>query len=207
MKLHTPWLMLITEPTNNLPAIVSEAITGGVTIVQWRQKTALKSGYDRTYSSLRAVVQEAVPLVVNTMWEVAVKLRVSNLHLPEQSVAMSVARKAVGAKALIGKSVHTVQAAIDAASEGANYLVAGTIFPSVSHPDKEPEGLDFLHAVCQSVTIPVIAVGGITTSNLGSCLLAGASGVAVLSPIMQSKSPSTVARSYRDALESAWIAR
>ncbi len=206
-KLHVPWLMLVTEPSNNLASIVSEAVTGGVTIVQWRQKTALKSGYDRTYSSLRAVVQEAVPLVVNTMWEVALKLRVTNIHLPDNSITPAAARKAVGAKALIGKSVHSVESAREAEESGADYLVAGTIFESLSHSDKDPEGLDFLSQVCKSVSIPVLAIGGITPQNIGSCIAAGASGVAVLSPIMRSKNPAAAAAQYRSALELAWISR
>jgi thiamine-phosphate pyrophosphorylase len=207
IKLHTPWLMLVTEPSNSLPKIVSEAISGGITVVQWRQKTAMKSGYNRTYSSLMAVVQEAVPLVVNTLWETSVGLRVSNVHLPENSVPVAVARKAIGPRGLIGKSVHSLEAAIAATEAGADYLLAGTIFESLSHPQEKPEGLGILEAICKSVSVPVLAIGGVTTENLKSCIGAGAAGVAVLSPIMHAKNPGAVAFAYRTALELAWGTR
>jgi thiamine-phosphate diphosphorylase len=203
-KLHVPWLMLVTEPSKNLPVIVSDAIAGGVTIVQWRQKTALKTDYRRTYSSLIAVIQDTVPLVVNTMWDVASKLHVANLHLPEHSIPLKDARKEVGSRGLIGKSVHTVEAAIEAEKGGADYIIAGTIFESASHPEEKAAGLEFLSDVCRSVSIPVIAIGGITPANTAGCISAGASGIAVLSPIMQAKNPSAVAHEYRTALEEAW---
>ena len=204
-KLHMPWLMLVTEPSKNLPVIVSDAISGGVTVVQWRQKTALKSDYRRTYSALGAVIQETVPLVVNTMWEVAVKLHVTNTHLPERSVPLKAVRKELGSRALIGKSVHSAAAAADAEAEGANYVLAGPIFESVSHPGVAPQGLDFLRAVCQSVSIPVLAIGGVTPENIADCIIAGASGIAIQSSIMQAKNPSAAAYEYRTALELAWL--
>jgi thiamine-phosphate pyrophosphorylase len=208
IKFATPTLMMVTQPSHNLAWIVSEALSGGVTMVQWRQKTGVsQSGFNRAYAGICAVVQDAVPLVVNTVWETAEKLRVANVHLSEKSVAIATARKAVGMRAIVGKSVHTLDCAMQADADGADYLVAGTIFSSTSHADVEPIGLEFLTKICKAVSIPVFAIGGITVDKVASCISAGASGIAVLSPIMLSKTPAVVARTYRTALDSAWTDR
>jgi thiamine-phosphate diphosphorylase len=197
--------MLVTEPTPNLISIVSEAVTGGVTIIQWRQKALAKTNYYRsTYHSLTAVAQSTVPLVVNTPWEAIVNLGVKNVHFPEKSMSLPAARKELGAGALIGKSVHSVEAAVQAAKDGVDYLIAGTIFESSSHPGEEPAGVGLLESICSLVSIPVLAIGGVTPLNIESCIGAGAAGVAVLSPIMRSSNPCAIAQSYRSALDGAW---
>jgi len=122
------------------------------------------------------------------------------VHLPEHSISIAEARRQYGANILIGRSIHNIDSALQAEIDGANYIVAGTIFASNSHPGETPAGLDFLREVCASVTIPVIAIGGITPQNTPDCLAAGAAGVAVLSPIMRAKDPKRVAEMYCEAL-------
>jgi len=122
------------------------------------------------------------------------------VHLPEHSISIAEARRQYGANILIGRSIHNIDSALQAEINGANYIVAGTIFASNSHPGETPAGLDFLREVCASVTIPVIAIGGITPQNTPDCLAAGAAGVAVLSPIMRAKDPKRVAEMYCEAM-------
>jgi len=104
----------------------------------------------------------------------------------------------------VGRSVHSVEAASEAAAQGADYLVAGTIFASQSHPDRSPAGLGFLRDVCAAVSLPILAIGGVTPQNLKLCLEIGAAGVAVLSPIMRATDPQAAAQTYRAALDSNW---
>ena len=188
--------MFVTSPSPKLPWIAGEALNGGATLIQWRQKSGVGSGYNRTYAGLSAVVQDSVPLIVNVPWETAEKIHAAHIHLPEKSVSIATARKLVGPKALVGKSVRSVAGAIEAASEGADYLIAGTVFSSKSHPDLAPAGLTFLESVCRAVTIPVTAIGGITPENAESCIRAGASGVAVQSAFIESKEPASLASAY-----------
>ena len=122
-------------------------------------------------------------------------------HVPEDG-DLAQYRTIIGPRWLVGKSIHSVDAAIRSADQGADYLVAGTIFRSLSHPLIRPQGLRFLERVCRAVSIPVIAIGGIKPSNVNDCMATGAAGVAVLSPIMRAKDPREVARAYRDALDS-----
>ena len=199
--------MLVTEPSPRLPEIVSEAVAGGVDIVQWREKRGKGMGYNRAYADLSAILKERAPLVVNGNWETAAGLGARRVHLPEKSLPVGVVRHRIGAKSLIGKSVHSVSSAEGAAKQGADYLVVGTIFGSTSHPEREPAGLEFLRDVCAAVTVPVLAIGGVTPEAVADCLAAGAAGVAVLSPLMRAADPRAAAQAYRQALDAAWEKR
>jgi thiamine-phosphate diphosphorylase len=107
----------------------------------------------------------------------------------------------MGEDAWIGRSVHSVAAAEGAAADGADYLIAGAIFATGSHPGAAPAGLGFLAEVAAAVGMPVVAIGGITPANAGDCLRAGARGVAVLSALMDAADPGAVAAAYRRAME------
>lgn len=126
------------------------------------------------------------------------------VHLPEERLTVEATRRVLSPEDLVGRSVHSVDAAREAAAQGADYLVAGTIFASQSHPDREPTGLGFLRDVCAAANLPVLAIGGVTPQNLELCLEAGAAGVAVLSPIMRATDPQAAAQAYRGALDSNW---
>ncbi|MCW3061503.1 MAG: thiamine-phosphate diphosphorylase [Capsulimonas sp.] len=193
-------LMLVTEPHQNLNAIVSEAVAGGVDIVQWRDKSA---GASALPSTLRQAAWPA-RVIANAPGEIAARLGVDGRHLPEScSETVEDTRRTLCKNALVGRSAHCLETAVAAEGEGADYVVVGTIFASRSHPDLTPAGLDFLRAVCQAVSIPVIAIGGILPENVADCLSAGAAGVAVLSPIMLADNPRAATAAYRAALDEA----
>jgi len=156
-------LMMVTRPDPNLPAIVSAAVDGGVTIVQVR-------GSDD--APIRAAVGDRARIVVNGVD-----------HLPERIPGRCV-----------GRSVHSVHAAVWAEEQGCEYIVAGTIFPSASHPHGPVAGLALIEEIAKRVTIPIVAIGGITPANARSCIDAGARGVAVISYLMDAADPAAAAR-------------
>lgn len=100
---------------------------------------------------------------------------------------------------LIGKSVHTGEEALKAEQDGADYLLYGHIFNSRSKPDLPPRGVEQLHSLCQSASIPVIAIGGITAANLSSVLKAGAKGVAIMSSVWNAGDPLEVLKEVRQS--------
>ncbi len=204
MRLPTPCLMLVTEPSPRLPQIAGEAVGGGFNMVQLRDKRAAAHGLRLTFKGLGQSLRAGTIVAVNADWQRAVAFGARHIHLPEHSVPVGVVRHHLGTGALVGKSAHSVEAACKAAALGADYVIAGTIFASQSHPDTEPLGLDFLREVCAAVAIPVLAIGGVTPENLGACIEAGAAGVAVLSPIMRAADPKAAAQKYRAALDTAW---
>jgi len=167
-------------------------------------KRGVGMGFNRAYSDLSAVTKETVTLIVNGDWQRAQRLHVRNMHLPEKSMPVGVVRHHLGEKTFIGKTAHSVQAAINAQSQGADYLLAGNIFPSESEPKMEPLGLDVLREICAAASIPVLAYGGITPENAASCIEAGAVGIAVQSGIMRSSSPAEAADAYINVLNDAW---
>ena len=205
--LPMPCLMLVTEPSPCLPEIVAEAVAGGVNAVQWREKGPAIADFQETYARLAAVTADKALLVVNGPWDCLEQCHLSAVHLAERGVSVEQARHRLGPAALIGQSVHSLDSAAQAEEQGADYLVAGTIFASQSHPDLAPAGVKFLQEIHAAVFLPVLAIGGMTPSNLESCVTAGAAGVAVLSPLMRADKPRRAAQQYRDALELAWEKR
>ncbi len=203
-RLPLPCLMLVTEPSPRLPEIIAEAVAGSVNAVQWREKVRNGAQYRQRFLSVRHAAGESVPMLVNGNWEAALACGARHVHLPEKSLPLGVARYRMGGNGLLGKSVHSVENALRAQADGADYVIAGTIFASQSHPDIEPAGLDFLREVCAAVSIPVLAIGGVTPENTADCMGAGAAGVAVLSPIMRAADPKAAAQAYRAALDAAW---
>ena len=204
MGLPLPCLMLVTEPSSRLAQIVAEAVAGGVNAVQWREKVRNGAQYRQRCVSIRRAAGDVVPVIVNGNWEAALACGARHVHLPEQSLPVGVVRWRMSGNGLIGKSVHSVESALKAQADGVDYVIAGTIFASQSHPDIAPAGLDFLRDVCAAVSLPVLAIGGVTPENAGECLKMGASGVAVLSPLMQATDPESIAQAYWAALENAW---
>jgi thiamine-phosphate pyrophosphorylase len=189
-------LMLVTEPGPKLVDIVRAAVDGGVDIVQWRDKSGDSPERQRLATALRDAAHPPTLLIVNGGVPTA-----DGIHLPETGLSIAEALRIAGPASIVGRSIHSVDSATAAEADGADYLVAGTIFASQSHPNAPAAGLDFLRSVCTAVSLPVIAIGGITPANVAGCLAAGATGVAVLSPIMRSDNPTAVAAEYRAALD------
>lgn len=205
--LPLPCLMLVTEPVDDLALRVAQAVDGGVDVVQWRDKRKSVGKRGKVIAALASVTKDKALLIANGDWEANVREGARKVHLPEKSLPVGVVKFRIGNGAMVGKSVHSVAAAVQAQSAGADYLIAGTIFASVSHPEITPAGLDFLRDVCAAVQIPVLAIGGVTPENTGECLAAGAAGIAILSPIMRASNPRAIAQAYRAALDAAWEKR
>ena len=107
---------------------------------------------------------------------------------------------------IVGRSVHSLEAAHRAEAEGAGYLIAGPIYETPSHPGRTPAGLRLIEDVTAAVAIPVLAIGGITAERVAPVLRAGPDviGVAVISAVLAAPSPSDAARRLRAALDAAW---
>lgn len=197
-----PLLMMVTPVYPGVGEVVAQTVAGGVNMIQLRDHAATAQALREVAAGLVEAVGAEAAVVENV--GVVEGDGVAGLHLPERALgSVRVAKEAVGEAGLIGVSVHSVAAAVRAQAEGADYMVAGTIFASASHPEREPAGLEYLRQVCAAVSIPVLAIGGITPENAVDCMWAGARGVAVLSPLRQAHNPGAVARAYRKAMEYA----
>ena len=158
----------------------------------------------RDLHDLGARVKEAIAgrakLVVNDRIDVALALNADGIQLPKEGAPVAEARHVVGPDALIGRSVHSVSGGVEAESSGADFVIAGTIFPSASHPGGPAQGTDFLRALCREVSIPVLAIGGVTIQNVSEVMEAGCSGAAVISAISEAEDPGIAARTLLDEM-------
>ena len=125
------------------------------------------------------------------------------VQLGEEALPVSAARRVAGEKLLIGRSVHSVEGAVEAEREGADLLVVGTIFATASHPGARPAGVSLLREVASRVRIPFIGIGGIDASNAAQVVGAGAVGVAVIRSVLAASDPEEAARNLRQALSSS----
>ncbi len=202
--LPLPCLMLVTEPHPHLSEVIAQAVVGGVNVVQLRDKSADRFELVRAALDLADVIKPPTLLIINGADTYAVRKTGCGTQLSMVSFrAICLTHKYTS----WGVSIHTAAEAVEAEQMGADYLIAGTLFASQSHPDVAPQGLSFLREVCASVSIPVLAIGGITPARVAGCIEAGAAGVAALSPIMRAANPDLVARDYWRALQSAWEAK
>jgi len=196
--------MLVTEPHADLPRIVGEAVSGGVNAVQWRDKVTPESVLRRQSEAMRLAVCPPNILILNDSLSMLVTAQADGQHLPEGLLVAPEGGYLTELDGLIGYSVHSVENAIKAVALGADYIVVGTIYASQSHPEVAPHGVRIISEITSVAAVPVIAIGGITPENVAACINAGASGVAVLSPIMRAADPRMAAQAYRAALDAAW---
>jgi thiamine-phosphate pyrophosphorylase len=204
MKLPTPCLTLVTDRrlcrSLSLEEAAVRAIEGGINVVQLREKDLTAAELVPLAEHLRAITRDKALFIVNNCLDVALLCGADGVHLPERGPSVAATRRLAGDGLITGRSVHSVEEAARAEEEGADYVQVGAIFPTRSHPGQAPAGLPLLRGVAGRVSIPILAVGGITARNVEQAMQAGASGVAVISAILGSSSPGAAARRLAEAM-------
>ncbi len=186
-----------TGPSDErLVEAVAAAVEGGVNAVQLREKDLDTQALTALARRLRETIGGRALFIVNGDAGVAREVAVDGVHLPADA---PFARP--DGVALVGRSVHSVEAAVQAEREGADYVIVGPIYETPSHRGVEAAGVRLVSAVVAAVSVPVVAIGGITAARVPDVLSAGAGGVAVISAILGAKSPAAAARTLREALE------
>jgi thiamine-phosphate pyrophosphorylase len=195
-----PVLALVTDRRRakggNLAAAVDAAVRGGVSVVVLREKDLPAGELLCLACQLREVTRDRAALVVNDRVDVALAAGADGVHLGENALPVRAARAVAGTRTpfLVGRSVHSHEGAVRAAAEGADYLLLGTIFPSASHPGEPAAGVSLIRQVAPQVSLPVLAIGGVTASNARECVAAGAAGVAVISALLEAPDVEAAAR-------------
>ena len=163
-------------------AIVSTAEAGlraapRATIVQLRAPELSTRGLER--EAVLLVASTTLPVLISSRCDVAVACEAAGVNLPERDIETADARVLLGRR-LIGRSVHSLEAAIDAEIDGADFVIFGPVWRSESHPNVEPVGVEALARVASAVSIPVLAIGGVTDERVAACGEAGAAGYAAV---------------------------
>ena len=163
---------------------VRQAIDGGATFVQLREKEAPFDEMVELARELQAICAGAgVPFVVDDEVEVAIASGADGVHVGQDDMACAQAREALGPDAIVGVSAQTVEQALKAQADGADYLGVGALIPTPTKPDAVDVTFDELRAICEAVDIPVVGIGGLNTETIGKLEGSGADGAAVVSAI------------------------
>ena len=209
MQRRPPILCLVTDrrmaPDGRFVRVIAEAVTGGVDMVQLREKDLPVRQQIALAEELRAAVAGMAVIVVNDRLDVALAAGLQGVHLGEQSLPVAAAVRTAGGRLLVGRSVHDAKSAKQAEADGASYLIAGHIFATASHPNEPPRGLQLIGDVRAAVGCALLAIGGITPANAAECIRAGADGVAVISPIMAAARPAEAARRIKEVIRAAEV--
>jgi thiamine-phosphate pyrophosphorylase len=176
-------------------------VTAGVDLLQLRAKNQSPAEIEKLAVELQAVLSErGVPLIINDHPQIARNVRADGVHLGQDDLPIAEARKVVGQECAVGKSTHSIDQAIRAFHEGADYIGFGPIFATPTKPDYPPIGLDDIAKVHESVRIPIFCIGGIKLDNLAKVIEAGARRVVIVSGLLQAKDIVAYAGSVKELL-------
>lgn len=163
---------------------VKQALEGGVTFVQLREKNLDEEAFYQEALEIQALCKQyQVPFVINDNVALAKKINADGVHVGQSDMEALDVRKLLGDDKIIGVSAQTVEQAVLAEKHGADYLGVGAVFPTGSKEDAVEVSQETLKAICQAVRIPVIAIGGITKENVKELKKTGICGIAVISAI------------------------
>ena len=169
-------------------------------MVQLREKDLPGGKLLELAQALKQSVGDSALLLINERVDVASACSVIGVQLGEEAIPTAAAREILGPEAVIGRSVHSEAGAVQAARDGSDFLIVGTMFASRSHPGEEPAGPSLVRRIVPCCNLPLIGIGGITAENVAEVLHAGASGVAVISSILASPDPRDAARRLKEAM-------
>ena len=209
----TPCVALVTDRrvSGTIAALVEAveaAVAGGVNLVQLREKDLPDAEQLTLTRRLRAVTSGRALLFVNDSVSVAQAASADGVQLAETSRTVASARDAMGGqRLLVGRSVHDLAGAKQAAADGADLLVVGTVFSTATHPGQPAVGVGLVAQIAASVSVPVLGIGGITAARARDVVGAGATGVAVVTDILAADDPQAAAMALCDAVQYAWASR
>lgn len=164
---------------------VREALEGGVTLVQYRAKTASSAEMYDEALQLKALCDSfSVPLIINDRLDIAMAVGAAGVHLGQDDLPCTAARKLLGEDYIIGVSAHNPAEAKAALQSGADYLGCGAVFGTATKADVKKLGTDGLAAICKAKGLPVVGIGGVTADNYREVRAAGADGAAIVSGIL-----------------------
>ena len=170
--------------------IIEEAIKGGTTIVQLREKTAsTKEFYELALKVKEITSRYGVPLLINDRIDIALAVDSEGVHIGQDDMPADIAREIIGDDKILGVSASTVEEAKKAEMDSADYIGSGAVFPTATKDDADSVSKEELKEIVDSIDIPVVAIGGITVENANTLKGSGIAGFSVVSAIMSAEDP------------------
>lgn len=191
-------LYAVTDRTwlgeDTLERRVAEALEGGVTFLQLREKHLTGEALRREARAIQALcAARGVPFVVNDDVDLALELDADGVHVGQEDMAAADVRQKIGPEMILGVSAHTVEEALAAVRAGADYLGLGAVFTTSTKADAGAMPRATLEAICRAVEVPTVAIGGISEQNILQLKGSGVDGVAVVSAIFGAADPGAAA--------------
>lgn len=190
------------NPGETLASVTEELLKAGVSCVQLREKHMSDEEILQEASVLKDLcARYQVPLIINDRPDLARKAGASGVHVGLSDMGIQKARQLLGDTFIIGGSAHNVEEALAAEAAGADYIGCGAVFGSTTKTNVTQLPIETLKAICQAVTIPVVAIGGVNIDNLPLLKGSGISGVAVVSGLFKPADKATAAKNFLDQLK------
>lgn len=181
---------------------VEEALIGGATLVQLREKELDKAAFLQEAIDLTKLCHRyGVPLLINDNIDVAHRSGADGVHVGQSDMEAAAVRSILGSEMIVGVTAKTVEQAQRAQDAGANYLGSGAVFGSATKLNAKPMSMDTLRTICRSVEIPVVAIGGIHKGNILELAGTGIAGAAVVSGIFAAEDITAECRELRGLVE------
>lgn len=181
---------------------VKEALDGGATCIQLREKQLDEENFLKEAIEIQKLCKEYhVPFIVNDNVDIAKTMHADGIHVGQSDMEALDVRKELGKDVILGVSAQTVEQAKKAEAHGADYLGVGAVFPTGSKDDADDVSHETLQAICEAVSIPVIAIGGITQDNVKELAGSGIVGIAVISAIFAQKDITQATKDLKQATE------
>ena len=179
--------------------IIEEAIKGGTTVVQLREKTAsTKEFYDLALRVKEITSRYSVPLLINDRIDIALAVDSEGVHIGQDDMPADIAREIIGEDKILGVSASTIEEAKKAEIDSADYIGSGAVFPTATKDDADSVSKDELKEIVDSIDIPVVAIGGITVENASTLKSSGIAGFSVVSAIMSAEDPKEASEKLKE---------
>lgn len=180
---------------------VEEALRGGVTLLQLREKEKSAREYMELAGKVREICDSyGVPLLIDDRVDVAAAVGAAGVHVGQSDIPVAAARKILGPDKIVGATAKTVAQALEAWRQGADYLGVGAIYPTTTKVKTILTKVSTLKEICETVPIPVNAIGGLNAGNMDVLEGSGIAGICVVSAIMKSEDPRRTAEELKDRI-------
>lgn len=181
---------------------VETACRSGVTIIQLREKNLTTNQYYQLAKQVKEITDAyQVPLIIDDRLDVCLAVDAAGLHIGDDELPVSVARQVLGPEKILGVTAKTVKRALEAETSGADYLGTGAIFPTTTKENAPITLISTLKTICQTVAIPVVAIGGLTSENIDQLIGTGIAGAAVVRDLMQAEDIEAKAHAFLTKLD------
>ena len=183
--------------------IVAAAVAGGVSCIQLREKSCGTREFLNEALALQPLLKSRnIPLIINDRLDIALAIEADGVHLGQSDMPIGMARKIAGNSLIIGISAESVDDALRAEQEGADYIGISPVFSTPTKTDIAPPlGLEGVRQIRALVDIPLVGIGGINSDNAESVLAAGADGIAVVSAIVSAADPAGAAKKLKTLID------